>query len=47
MIFHNVFKKQNHDDTNITPSGDSIQDVQSAVNSDMENLRKWLVATCK
>ena len=32
------------DDTNITASGDSIQDVQAAVNSDLENLRKWLVA---
>ena len=32
------------DDTNLTASGDSIHDVQAAVNSDLENLRKWLVA---
>ena len=32
------------DDTNITASGDSMQDVQAAVNSDLENLRKWFVA---
>ena len=32
------------DDTNIAASGDSIQDVQAAVNSDLENLRKWLLA---
>ena len=32
------------DDTNLTASGDSMTDVQSAVNSDLENLRKWLVA---
>ena len=31
-------------DTNLTASGDSIHDVQAAVNSDLENLRKWLVA---
>ena len=29
---------------NLTASGDSMTDVQSAVNSDLENLRKWLVA---
>ena len=28
------------DDTNLTGSGDSVQDVQAAVNSDLENLRK-------
>ena len=32
------------DNTNLTASGDSIHDVQAAVNSDVENLRKWLVA---
>ena len=32
------------DDTNLTASGDFIHDVQAAVNSDLENLRKWLVA---
>ena len=32
------------DDTNLTTSGYSIHDVQAAVNSDLENLRKWLVA---
>ena len=32
------------DDTNFTASGDSIQDVQAAVNADLENLRKCLVA---
>ena len=32
------------DDTNLTASGDSIHDVQAAVNSDLENLSKWLVA---
>ena len=31
-------------DTNLTASGDLIQDVQAAVNSDLENLRKWLIA---
>ena len=32
------------DNTNITASRDSIHEVQAAVNSDWENLRKWLVA---
>ena len=32
------------DDTNLTASGDSIQDVQAAANSNLENLRKCLVA---
>ena len=32
------------DDTNLTASGDSIHDVQASVNSDLENLRNWLVA---
>ena len=32
------------DDTNLTASGDSVQEVQAAVNSDLENLRKWLIA---
>ena len=31
------------DDTNLTASGDLIQDFQAAVNSDLENLR-WLIA---
>ena len=30
------------DDTNLTASGDSVPIVQAAVNSDLENLRKWL-----
>ena len=32
------------DDTNITSSGNCIDDVENAVNSDLENLRKWLMA---
>ena len=32
------------DDTNLTASGDSVPIVQAAVNSDLENLRKWLIA---
>ena len=32
------------DDTNLTASGDSALIVQAAVNSDLENLRKWLIA---
>ena len=32
------------DDTNLTASGDSITDIEIAVNSDLENLRKWLMA---
>jgi hypothetical protein len=32
------------DDTNLTASGDSITDVVTVVNSDLENLRKWLTA---
>ena len=32
------------DDTNLTVSGDSITDLETAVNSDLENLRKWLIA---
>ena len=32
------------DDTNLTAVRDSIHDVQAAVNSHLENLRKWLVA---
>ena len=32
------------DDTNLTASGDTVQEVQAAVNSDLENLRKWLIA---
>ena len=31
------------DDTNLTASGDSITDLETAVNSDLENLRKWLM----
>ena len=33
------------DDTNLTASGDSVRIVQAAVNSDLENLRKWLIAS--
>ena len=32
------------DDTNLTASGDSMTDVENAVNSDLENLRNWLMA---
>ena len=32
------------DDTNLTASGDSVPIVQAAVNSDLENLRIWLIA---
>ncbi len=32
------------DDTNLTGSWDSITDLEAAVNSDLENLRKWLIA---
>ena len=32
------------DDTNLTVSGDSITDLETAVNSDLEKLRKWLIA---
>ena len=31
------------DDTSITAAGETINDVEIAVNSDLENLRKWLV----
>ena len=32
------------DDTSLTASGDSIAHLEYAVNSDLENLRKWLIA---
>ena len=32
------------DDTNLIAFGDSITDLEAAVNSDLENLRKWLIA---
>ena len=32
------------DDTNLTASGDSIPHLETAVNSDLENLRKWFTA---
>ena len=32
------------DDTNLTASGQCIKKVETAVNSDLENLRKWLMA---
>ena len=32
------------DDTNLTASGDSMTDVENTVNSDLENLRNWLIA---
>ena len=32
------------DDTNLTASGESINQLEAAVNSDLENLRKWLIA---
>ena len=32
------------DDTNLTATGESISDVEMAMNSDLEDLRKWLIA---
>ena len=32
------------DDTNLTVSGDSMTCLKAVVNSDLENLRKWLIA---
>ena len=32
------------DDTNLTASGESINQLEAAVNSDLENLRIWLMA---
>ena len=32
------------DDANLTASGVSVTDLEDAVNSDLENLRKWLIA---
>ena len=32
------------DDTNLTASGPSITDIDNAVNSDIQNLRNWLIA---
>ena len=32
------------DDTNLTVSGNSITDLETAVNSDLEKVRKWLIA---
>ena len=32
------------DDTNLTASANSVTDLEVAVNSDLENLRKWLIA---
>ena len=32
------------DDTNLTASGRSMADIENAVNSDLENLRNWLMA---
>ena len=34
------------DDTNLTASGDTIPHLETAVNSDLENLRKWLKEQC-
>ena len=31
-------------DTNLTASANSMTDLETAVNSDLENLRKWLIA---
>ena len=31
------------DNTNITVAGNSLNDVEDAVNSDLERLRKWLI----
>ena len=32
------------DDTNITAAGETINELETAVNSDLENLWKWLLA---
>ena len=32
------------DDTNLTASGPSVTDIENAVNSDLQNLRNWLIA---
>ena len=32
------------DDTNLTASANSLTDLEAAANSDLENLRKWLIA---
>ena len=32
------------EDSNLTASGESINQLEAAVNSDLENLRKWLIA---
>ena len=32
------------DDTNLTVSGDSIADLETAVKSDLEKLREWIIA---
>ena len=32
------------DDTNITATGECLHDIEDAVNSDLENLRQWLIA---
>ena len=32
------------DDTNITAAGECLHDIEDAVNSDLENLRQWLMA---
>ena len=32
------------DDTNLTASGESIYQLEAVVNSDLENLSKWLIA---
>ena len=32
------------DDTNITAAGECLTDIENAVNSDLESLRKWLTA---
>ena len=32
------------DNTNITAAGECLHDIENAVNSDLENLRQWLLA---
>ena len=32
------------DDTNLTASANSVADLEAAANSDLENVRKWLIA---
>ena len=44
MICPNVYQKQNHGYLLTTASGVSVTDLEAGVNSELENLRKWLIA---